>query len=87
MSKLATAPTHRGQGLGAQAVREALAILRGKCATRVCLDCVHGPTGALVRFYEALGFASVDRRVLTFPTGEFDMVLMSCPVHGATPAA
>lgn len=83
LSKLATAPTHRGRGLGARAVREALGVLAAKGAHRAYLDCVHG-SGALVAFYEGLGFAALDRRVLEFSTGELDMVLMSSAVGGHT---
>lgn len=83
VSKLATAPTHRGRGLGARAVREALGILESQGAHRTYLDCVHG-NGALVAFYERLGFVTLDRCVLQFATGEFDMVLMSAAVSGST---
>ena len=82
LSKLATAPTHRGRGLGARAVREALGVLARKGVHRAYLDCVHGD-GALVRFYEELGFGALERRVLKFTTGEFDMVLMSSVVGGS----
>jgi hypothetical protein len=36
---------------------------------------VHG-TGFLVDFYRGLGFETVARRNVQFPTGLFDMVLM-----------
>ncbi|MGE3345740.1 MAG: GNAT family N-acetyltransferase [Vicinamibacterales bacterium] len=83
LSKLATVPTHRGKGLGARAVREALGVLATKGAHRAYLDCVHG-SGALVAFYEGLGFVALDRRLLKFSADEFDMVLMSSAVSGST---
>lgn len=76
MSKLATAPTYHGRGVGARAVREACRLLASRGAKRLYLDCVHG-SGVLVSFYERAGFSRIDRRPVQFATGEFDMVLMS----------
>ena len=75
LSKLATAPGHRGLGLGALAVREALSALSVRGADRLCLECVHGK-GFLVDFYRGMGFRTIDRRNVQCSTGLFDMVLM-----------
>jgi GNAT superfamily N-acetyltransferase len=75
LSKLATAPGCHGLGLGAHAVRQAISALSAQGADRLYLDCVHG-TGFLVDFYRGLGFETVARRNVQFPTGLFDMVLM-----------
>ena len=75
LSKLATAPGYRGRGLGARAVRQAIGALSAQGADRLCIDCVHG-TGVLVDFYRGLGFKTIARRNVQFPTGLFDMVLM-----------
>jgi GNAT superfamily N-acetyltransferase len=75
LSKLATAPNHRGLGLGAVAARHAISALAANGADRVYLDCVHG-TGFLVTFYQDLGFTKITRRNVQFSTGLFDMVLM-----------
>jgi len=75
LSKLATAPGCHGLGLGARAVGQAISALSAQGADRLYLDCVHG-TGFLVDFYRGLGFETVARRNVQFPTGLFDMVLM-----------
>ena len=80
LSKLATAASHRGRGLGALAVRQALGVVSANGADRLYLDCVHG-TGVLVDFYQRLGFKMIDRRNLKFSTGLFDMVLMEAVVR------
>ncbi len=79
LSKLATAPSHRGRGVGAHAVRQAMAVVAAHGATRLYLDCVSG-TGFLVTFYQRLGFSQIDRREVHFPGGSFDMVLMEAVV-------
>jgi GNAT superfamily N-acetyltransferase len=75
LSKLATAPRYRGRGVGALALREVIEYLSAQGAERLCLDCVYG-NGFLVDFYQRLGFKTIDRRDVSFPTGLFDMVLM-----------
>jgi GNAT superfamily N-acetyltransferase len=75
LSKVATAPGYRGLGLGALAVRQAISALSAQGADRLCLDCVHGK-GFLVDFYRGLGFKTINRRIVQFSTGLFDMVLM-----------
>ncbi len=75
LSKLATAPDHRGLGLGALAVRQAIGALSARGADHLYLDCVHG-VGFLVDFYRGFGFETINRRDVQFSTGVFDMVLM-----------
>ena len=73
MSKLAVAADCHGRGLGRQLAQEALEQLRRGGAPRAWLDCRNGP---LVAFYEYLGFERVTNKVVDFPTGPLDLVLM-----------
>jgi GNAT superfamily N-acetyltransferase len=82
LSKLATAPAFRGRGLGALTVRHAINALSDRDADRLYLDCVHG-NGFLVEFYRRFGFHTIDRRLVRFSTGVFDMVLMELYISRA----
>ena len=73
ISKLAVAPDSHGRGLGRRMMEEALEQLRSEGARRAWLDCRNGP---LVAFYEYLGFEQVTNKVVDFPTGPLDVVLM-----------
>jgi hypothetical protein len=46
---------------------------RGERTDTLHLGCVHG---FLLGYYESLGFERLDRKVLEYPFGSFDMVLM-----------
>ena len=83
LSKLATAPSHRGHALGSLAVRHVIDTLADQGIDRLCLDCVHA-SGFLVDFYQGLGFRTIDRRDVQFATGLFDMVLMELKIPKVT---
>jgi len=83
LQTLATARKHAGQGLGRRAVEASKAHLRGTGADELYLDCVRGD-GFLPRYYESLGFCTVARKDVTYPTGAFDMVLMKCDLMEET---
>ena len=73
ISKLAVAPDCHGRGIGRVMGVHALEQLRRDGADRAWLDCRNGP---LVAFYESLGFERVTNKVVEFPTGALDLVLM-----------
>ncbi len=73
LSKLATAPSHRGRGFGALAVRKAIDALAGQGADRLYLDCVLG-RGFLVDFYRGFGFQTIGRRAVQFSTGRIPRI-------------
>jgi N-acetylglutamate synthase-like GNAT family acetyltransferase len=74
---LATARKHAGGQLGRRAVEASKIHLRQTGIGEVYLDCVRGG-GFLPRYYESLGFCTIARKDVVYPTGVFDMVLMRC---------
>jgi ribosomal protein S18 acetylase RimI-like enzyme len=74
ITKLAVAPDRHGRGLGRRLAQQAIEQLRREGAARASLDCRNGP---LVAFYESLGFVRVANKVVEFPTGPLDLVLMN----------
>jgi GNAT superfamily N-acetyltransferase len=74
ISKLAVAPDCHGQQLGRRMIEAALNHLRAVGVRHVWLDCVRGP---LTSFYESLGFQRVVAKVVHFPTGSLDLILMT----------
>lgn len=69
---LATHPDHRGKGVGAVAMREAINLCGGK--ESIYLDCV---SEFLPSYYEQLGFTSIARQDQTCTDGKtYDISLM-----------
>ena len=77
LSTVTTASDFRGQGLGRHAIQEAKAHLCSIGAETIYLDCVPGD-GFLPKYYESLNFEFLAHKTIEYPTGLFDMVLMSC---------
>ena len=87
MSRLAVSDRHRGQGFGRVLTERAFAHLRQQSATDAWLDCVQG---RLPGYYASLGFERMAQKIVAYPRGELEMVLMrrhfakTCaPRHGA----
>lgn len=73
ISKLAVAPDCHGRRLGRRMAEHALERLRSEGTRSAFLDCRNGP---LVEFYDSLGFDPVTAKVVDFPTGPLNLVLM-----------
>ncbi len=75
LSTVASSPEFRGRELGRKAIEQAKTHLAKLGAEEIYLDCVFGD-GFLPKYYESLGFESLARRTIEYPTGLFDMLLM-----------
>jgi ribosomal protein S18 acetylase RimI-like enzyme len=64
---LAVAPEFRGLRLGEATVAEAVSLLRSRAAGQLFLDCA--AEGVLPAYYRKLGFTTVARKNITFPSG------------------
>jgi ribosomal protein S18 acetylase RimI-like enzyme len=73
ITKLAVAADGHGRGFGRRLAQETLEQLRREGAPSAWLDCRNGP---LVTFYESLGFTRITNKIVEFPTGPLDLVLM-----------
>jgi ribosomal protein S18 acetylase RimI-like enzyme len=76
LSSIATAMKYKGRQFGKLAVKEAIKYLKKQKIEKIYLGYVFG-NEFLTRFYEKMGFKRISRKELEFPTGLFDMVLMS----------
>ncbi len=75
LATIAVAPEFRGQGIGKRVILKAMDIARKKGASELYLGCMHG---FLPNYYKDLAFIHLDRKILEYPFGSFDMVLMKC---------
>lgn len=75
MATLASARRFKGQKLGELAISEAEHFLTLDGIPALYLDCLYG-SGALPDFYVFLGYEVVARKVVDFPHGSADSVLL-----------
>lgn len=76
LSTLVMAAPFRGSGLGAYVVTSALKVLHAQGEPTAYLDC--SDAGFLPDFYQRLGFRVLDRKSVTYASGDtYPMVLMS----------